>query len=139
MPARDTYHQTVKNALIKDGWTITHDPLRIRLARGRNLFVDLGAERMLAAERGAEKIAVEIKSFIGASDMKDLEQAAGQFVLYEGLLKRYYPEYLLFLAVTANIKHRVFEEEAGQSLIEYGIIRLVTFDPVEEAIEQWIR
>jgi len=75
---------------------------------------------------------------LNASDMKDLEQAAGQFVLYEGLLKRYYPEHLLFLAVTANIKHRVFEEEAGQSLIEDGIIRLVTFDPVEEAIEQWI-
>jgi hypothetical protein len=127
MPAKDTYHQTVKNALIKDGRTITHDPLRIRLARARNLFVDLGAERMLGAERGTEKIAVEVKSFISFSDMKDLEQATGQFVLYERLLKRYYPEHLLFLAVTENIKHRVFEEEAGQTLIEDGIIRLVTF------------
>lgn len=93
---------------------------------------------MLGAERGTEKIAVEVKSFISFSDMKDLEQATGQFVLYERLLKRYYPEHLLFLAVTENIKHRVFEEEAGQTLIEDGIIRLVTFEPAEEAIVQWI-
>jgi XisH protein len=139
MPAKDTYHQTVKNALIKDGWIITHDPLRIRLARSRNLFVDLGAERMLAAERNSEKIAIEIKSFLSPSDMKDLEGAVGQFVLYERLLKRYYPEYLLFLAVTEDIKKRVFEEEAGQTLIEDRIIRLVTFDPAVEAIVQWIQ
>lgn len=44
MPARDLYHDTVKNALVKDGWTITHDPLRLRLRRGKSLFVDLGAE-----------------------------------------------------------------------------------------------
>ena len=73
MPARDIYHDTVKAALVKDGWTITHDPVRLRLRRGKNLFIDLGAERILAAGRGAEKIAVEIKSFVRASNMKDLE------------------------------------------------------------------
>ena len=81
MPAKDVYHEAVKNAMFKDGWTITHDPFRIRLARGKNLFVDLGAERLIAAERGSEKIAIEIKSFRRASDMKDLEEAIGQFVL----------------------------------------------------------
>ncbi len=30
MPARDFYHDAVKNALTKDGWTITHDPLTLR-------------------------------------------------------------------------------------------------------------
>jgi hypothetical protein len=138
MPAKDIYHNTVKNALIKDGWIITHDPLRIRLARGRNLFVDLGAERLLAAERGVEKIAVEVKSFTRPSDMKDLEEAIGQFVLYAQLLKRYYPEHNLYLAVTDNIGKTVFEEEAGQTMIENGIISLVTFDPIEEVIVQWI-
>jgi hypothetical protein len=138
MPAKDKYHDTVKIALIKDGWTITHDPLRIRLTRGRNLFVDLGAERLLAAERGIEKIAVEVKSFIGRSDMKDLEEAIGQYVLYTRLLKRYYPEHNLFLAVTDDIRKTVFEEEAGQTMIEDGIINLVTFDPIEEVIVRWI-
>jgi XisH protein len=138
MPAKDIYHDTVKNALIKDGWTITHDPLRIRLARGRNLFVDLGAERLLAAQRGVEKIAVEVKSFTRPSDMKDLEEAIGQFVLYTQLLKRYYPEHILYLAVTDKIRKTVFEEEAGQTMIEDGIISLVTFDPIEEKIVRWI-
>jgi hypothetical protein len=138
MPAKDIYHQTVKIALVKDGWTITHDPYRIRLARGKNLFVDLGAERLIAADRDTEKIAVEIKSFTRASDMKDLEDALGQFVLYARLLIRYAPERTLYLAVTEEIRKTVFEEEAGQILIEDGIIRLVTFDPTQEVIVRWI-
>lgn len=138
MPARDIYHNIVKSAFIKDGWTITHDPLRIRLARGRNLFVDLGAERLLAAERGGEKIAVEVKSFTRPSDMKNLEEAVGQFVLYARLLKRYYPDHTLYLAVSEDTRKTVFEEEAGQTLIEDGIIRLVTFDPTREVIVRWI-
>lgn len=51
MPAKDISHNCVKKALIKAGWTITHDPFRIRLTR-KNLFVDLGAERLIAADRG---------------------------------------------------------------------------------------
>jgi hypothetical protein len=138
MPAKDIYHNTVKNALIKDGWKIIHDPLRIRLARGKNLFVDLGAERLLAAERETEKIAVEVKSFTRPSDMKDLEYAVGQFVLYDHLLARYYPEYKLFLAVSESTCKTVFEEEAGQTLIEDGVIRLFSFDAEQEVIVKWI-
>ena len=88
MPARDYYHDIVCHALQKDGWTITHDPYRIKLARGKNLFVDLGAQKLIAAEKGMAKIAVEIKSFRSASEMKDLEEAIVQFVLYERLLTR---------------------------------------------------
>lgn len=79
MPAKDLLHDCVKNALIKDGWKITDDPLRLRY-KGRKLYVDLGAERLLAAEKGEEKIAVEIKSFVGASEMNDLENALGRFI-----------------------------------------------------------
>lgn len=138
MPARDMYHNTVRAALIKDGWTVTHDPFHIRLSRGRNLFVDLGAEQMLAAEREAEKIAVEIKSFTRPSEMKDLEDALGQFVLYAQVMKRYAPDRILYLAVTEEVRMSVFEEEAGSILIEDGLIRLVTFNPQEEEIVRWI-
>jgi XisH protein len=112
--------------------------LRIRLARGKNLFVDLGAKRLLAAERGVERIAIEVKSFTRPSDMKDLEEALGQFVLYAILLKRDYPEHILYLAVSEDTRKRVFEEEAGQTLLEDGIIRLFTFDTVKEEIVRWI-
>ena len=58
MPARDIYHYQVRTALIKDGWTITHDPLRLIWGR-KDVFVDIGAERLLAAEKGSQRIAVE--------------------------------------------------------------------------------
>jgi hypothetical protein len=137
MPAKDTYHNAVKVALTKDGWTITHDPLRIKL-RKRKLFVDLGAERLLAAEKDSQKIAIEIKSFLRPSPMKDLEEALGQFTLYFQLLNRYEPERVLYLAVTEDVRRTVFDEEAGEILIDNGIIRLVTFNPIEEMIVQWI-
>ena len=62
--ARDKYHNVVRRALEKDGWTITHDPLRYKIG-SRKIEVDLGAEQLIGAEKGTEKIAVEIKSFIG--------------------------------------------------------------------------
>jgi hypothetical protein len=137
MPPKDIYHNAVKTALIKDGWTITHDPLTIRLTR-KKLYVDLGAERLIAAQRNTEQIAIEVKSFTRASDMKDLEDAVGQFVLYTHLLARYDPERRLYLAVTDAVYKSVFEEEAGEILLQDGVIRLVTFNPTQEAIVQWI-
>ena len=138
MPARDYYHDVVKKAIQKDGWKITHDPYRIKLARGKNLFVDLGAERLIAAEKDLEKIAIEIKSFRSASEMKDLEEAVGQFVLYEHLLTRYEPERKLYLAVPEDVRISIFEEEAGQVLIEDKIIRLFTFHISQAEIVTWI-
>ena len=76
MPAKDIYHDTVKLALQKDGWTITHDPLPLQIGKKR-LSADLCAERLISAERGIHRIVVEVKSFVGRSDVKDLEQALG--------------------------------------------------------------
>ena len=98
MPAKDRYHNAVKQALIKDGWTITHDPYTPTVGQ-KDVFVDLGAERPIAAEKGGEKIAVEVKSFVSPSDIRDLENTAGQYAFYRSLLARYEPERHLFLAV----------------------------------------
>ena len=51
MPAKDTYHDAVKDALIRDGGRSRTIRTRSRSAAD-NVFVDLGAERPLAAERG---------------------------------------------------------------------------------------
>src|ERR1041384_7328354 len=98
MPALDQYHQAVKSALIKDGWTITADPLTLRVGADR-IHIDIAAERVLIAEKGARKIAVEIKSFTGPSKISDLEEALGQYVLYRMALKRTEPDRELYLAV----------------------------------------
>ncbi len=81
MPVRDREHEQVKHALTKDGWIITHDPLRLTWG-AKDMYVDLGVEQFLAAEKGLIKIAVKIKSFRGLSEMEDLEKALGQYILY---------------------------------------------------------
>ncbi|MBW4572449.1 MAG: XisH family protein [Tolypothrix carrinoi HA7290-LM1] len=92
MPARDTIHEIVKQAIIKDGWNITDDPYVISYG-DRFLFVDLGIQgRFIGAERENSQIAIEIKEFRGRSALADLEQAIGQYVLYRLLLKRVDPE-----------------------------------------------
>lgn len=78
MVALDKYHQSVVRALTKDGWTITDDPLQLQVGR-HNLAIDLGAERtLIGAEKGVQRIAIEIKTFGGASPVADLQQAVGQ-------------------------------------------------------------
>jgi XisH protein len=137
MPAKDLFHDAVKHALIQDNWLITHDPLSLKVGR-KDLFVDLGAERFLAAERQGEKIAVEIKSFVGSSEVEDLRNALGQYVLYQSALAKIEPERTLYLAIRQRIYTDVFEEEIGRMLLEQGVVKLIVFDPKTEVILQWI-
>ena len=137
MPAKDIYHNTVKTALVKDGWTITHDPLSLRFGK-RDLFVDLGAEKLLAAEKGSQKIAVEVKSFIGPSGMQDLENALGQFVLYQNTLSIVEPDRTLFLAIREAVYIDLFQEEIGKMLLERNVLQIFAFDPDKEVITRWI-
>lgn len=79
MPARDLFHQAVKRALVREGWAITHDPPHIDFG-GFDFFIDLGAETLLGATREGRQIAVEVKSFAGASSLSEFHAAVGQFV-----------------------------------------------------------
>lgn len=136
MPARDVYHGAVRAALIKDGWTITHD--RYTMVFGQKaVFVDLGAERVLAAEKGSEKKAVEIKVFQGASDIRDLETALGQYVFYRSLLTRFEPERKLFLAVPQSVFVSTLDEPIARPVLEDLSIALIAFDPQQEEIVTW--
>jgi len=137
MPARDIYHNTVKQALVKDGWTITHDPYHLKWG-AKDLYVDLGAEQILAAEKAQRKIAVEIKSFIGLSEMDDLEKAVGQYVVYNTVLAKVEPDRDLYLGVNEEIYADLFEEPIGQLLLARIPIRLLVFDPKTEVICRWI-
>jgi XisH protein len=137
MPAKDFYHSTVKNALIKDGWIITHDPLMLKLGK-KDLYVDLGASQLVAAEKTDHKIAVEIKSFTGRSDINDLEKALGQYVLYQDVLAEIEPARELFLAIPHSISEDLFEEPIGKLLLKNRRLKLISFDPKQEVIKQWI-
>lgn len=137
MPAKDIYHDGVKKALIKDQWTITHDSLTLRVGK-KDMFVDLGAEKFLAAQKQDRKIAVEIKSFIGASEIEDLRNALGQYILYENALELVEPDRVLYLAIRELIFYDLFEEVIGRYLLEKRLLKIVVFDPDKEVIVKWI-
>ncbi|NER37544.1 MAG: fatty-acid synthase [Oscillatoria sp. SIO1A7] len=137
MPARDIYHYSCKNALINDGWTVTDDPYLLRWGP-KDLYIDLGAQKFLAAEKQDRKIAVEVKSFVSPSEVEDLKNALGQFVLYRALLARTEPERELYTAIRDAVFSELFEGSVGQVLLEDREIKLVTFDPDKEAIVRWI-
>jgi len=136
MPTKDLYHDTVKAALDKDGWTVT-DNLSLKVGK-RDLFIDMGAEKLLIAERANQKIAVEVKSFIGASPVSDLEQALGQYLLYEDLLQTQYPDRLLYLAIRDTVYSSFFQEEIVQIVLTSRRLKLLIFDEIQEVIIQWI-
>lgn len=135
MPARDIYHEVVKIALIKTGWRITHDPYRIKWKK-KNLFIDLGANKTENGNR-TEKIAIEVKSFLGKSNIEDLEKALGQYVLYRTVLERIELDRLLYLAIDNITFANLFVDSIGELLLEDKIIKLLIFDPKQKVILKW--
>ena len=124
-------------ALQKDGWIITDNPLQLQVGK-RNLSIDLGAERsLIGAEKATRRIAVEIKTFGGASPVADLQQAVGQFGMYETVLSVIEPERELYLAVSQEARLSIFSEELGKLMLEQRIRRLLCFSVEDEEIVEW--
>lgn len=136
MPRYDLYHNTVRNVLIKDGWVITDDPFVIEF-KGLRLYADLGAEKLLAAEKNHSKIVIEIKVFNSPSPVTELEKAVGQYGIYRTFLKRIAPERQLFLAITQEIYQDFFQRPAIQEITIDHQIKLIIFNPNLEEIIQW--
>jgi XisH protein len=137
MPAKDTFHHSIKLALQKDGWTITHDPLTLEIGL-RQIYIDLGAEKLIAAEKDNQRIAVEVKTFAGASSVTEFHLAVGQFLNYRSILRRQQPNRILYLAVSVGIYSTFLKEELPQISIEDYRISLIVFDPKTEEIARWI-
>ncbi|CAN5229074.1 hypothetical protein BH20ACI1_BH20ACI1_20970 [soil metagenome] len=135
--ALDKIHNAVKNALIKDGWTITADPYRIEFEEYR-LYADLSAERPIAAVRENEKIVVEIKSFLNRSSVNDFENAVGQYIIYKRLLSQTEPETKIYLAISEATYTDFFTFKATQFIIESEQVSLFTVNLENEEIERWI-
>ncbi|HBE19054.1 MAG TPA: fatty-acid oxidation protein subunit alpha [Cyanobacteria bacterium UBA11149] len=126
----------MRNGLEKEGWIITDDPLRIK-AGGADMEIDLGAEKVIAAEKGEEKIAIEIKSFIGASNISDFHTAMGQFINYRVALEERDPDRILYLAVPLGVYRRFFILPFVQTIIKRFQIKLIVYDPVNEVLLEW--
>lgn len=138
MPAKNVYHDAVIRALVADGWTITDDPLKLEYG-DRNLYVDLGAECCtVGAEKSGRRIAVEIQSFLGLSPLRDLEEAVGQYQVYQAVLSVTQPDRQLYLAAPLRTHETLLTEKLGQLIISRLGLRLLIFDDQSERVQQWI-
>lgn len=137
MSARDFFHQAVKNGLQKDGWTITHDPLSISFG-GVDMAVDLGAERLIAAEKNHQKIAVEVKSFLEKSSaISEFHTALGQFINYRAALKEEEEDRVLYLAVPLTTYKTFFRLDFTQLIVKENCLKLLVYEPEKEEIVKW--
>ncbi len=136
MPAKDTYHDAVKNALIKDGWTILADPYKIKY-KDAELFADLSAEKNILAEQRDRKIVVEIKSFLSPSLMRDFEIALVQYILYRNFIGLTEPEYEIYLAIKDSIHKNFFRRESIQEVTKLNQLCLIVVDMDKEEIVEW--
>jgi glucose-6-phosphate 1-dehydrogenase len=135
--ARDLFHENVKEALIKEGWLITNDPLSFKIGK-MQVQIDLGAERLIAAERGTDKIAIEIKTFGSLSFITSLYEAVGKYIIYRNVLAMREPERILYLAVPENIYNRFFEELVIQKTMKDEKFKLVIYNQITQMISQWV-
>lgn len=136
--AKDIFHDTVKLALQKDGWTITHEPYRLRYGIA-DIYIDLAAEEAIAAEKAGRKIAVEVKSFVSGSTISEFHTALGQFLNYRIALEASEePDRILYLAVPRDVYQTFLRFEPAKTAINRYDVRLIVYNSDREAIEQWI-
>ena len=136
MAARDIFHDAVKQALEKAGWRITHDPLSLQIG-GVEMYIDLGAEQLIAAEKEGEKIAVEIKSFVAVSAIYEFHLAIGQYRNCQLALLQEDPERVLYLAVPEDAYDRFFTLQCIQDALRYNAVRSLVYDVQAEVIVRW--
>ena len=134
--AKDLFHEAVKNALVKEQWLITADPLKIKID-GVKLEIDLAAEKVIAAEKQGRKIAVEIKSFLNTSAITDFHTALGQFLNYRLALQMTEVDRVLYLAVPLETLASFFQERFVQEAVKLYQMRLVVYDPEKEEVSEW--
>lgn len=101
--------------------------------------IDLGAERLLAAERQGQKIAVEVKSFLNyTSAISEFHRALGQFINYRTALEIYEPNRLLYLAVPDLTYNSFFQLDFPKRVVDNNTLKLIVYEVSAQEIVQWI-
>ncbi|MFM6154280.1 MAG: XisH family protein [Sphaerospermopsis kisseleviana] len=136
MSAKDIFHNAVRLALEKDGWLITADPL-IFIVDTIEFRIDLGAERLLGAEKEGQKIAVEIKSFLEKSAISEFHTALGQTLNYRSILRTEEPDRILYLAISYEIYTAFFLKPVIQNIISEHNLKLLIFEGSKQEIVLW--
>ena len=136
--AKDKYHEAVREALIKDGWTITDNPFSVSYGNKEGR-IDLGAEKLFAAEKGTTRIVVEVKSFLEDSVFYEFHRALGQYRNYLRLLRFSNVDRVLYLAVPFEAYEELFLDDFGQATLEEENLKPIVYQPVKKEIIKWIK
>jgi hypothetical protein len=134
--ARDLMHNLIREVLINEGWEITHDPFVLK-DYDPEWEIDFGAEKIIAAERGTEKIAVEAKSYLGLSFAYEFHQILGQHLNYKAGLNRIYPDRILYLAVPKDVYEIEFSRKGIANSIDDYHLRYFVFNEQSKTITLW--
>ncbi|MCB0520321.1 MAG: XisH protein [Saprospiraceae bacterium] len=116
---------------------MTDDPLIVEAGQ-RKVKIDLGAERIIGAEKDDQKIAVEIKSFLDDSPLADLYEAVGKFDFYHFALQKKMPERVLFLAMPKDAYEEIFFDPFYEEYRQLHKLKLIIYHPKEKSILKWI-
>lgn len=135
--AKDFYHYKVKRALQKDGWRITHDAYKI-VIEDVTFEIDLAAEPIIAAQKAEQLIAVEIKNFVGPSNVNEFHKTIGQYIDYSLALEEVDPNRILFLAVPVAAHEIFFQKKIIRKALLHIRAKIIVYDPDTETIIQWI-
>ena len=134
--AKDLFYDIVREVLLGDGWTITHDPYELR-TYDPEWEIDFAAEKILAANRGPDKIAVEVKSFLETSFAYEFHSVLGQYLNYRSGMKRVDAERILYLAVPIEIFELEFSRTGIVNAVNDYQVNILVYDPINKEIIQW--
>jgi hypothetical protein len=135
--ARDIFHTLVKEALEKEGWVITHDPYPLHTRKEGGLQTDLGAEKIITAEKGSKRIAVEVKSFVHISVLHDFLLAVGQYYVYRKLLSSGDQERVLYVALPDFVYDKVNTFAWAVEVIEDLQMKFILYETKQKTISAW--
>ena len=135
--ARDKTHAFFKETLEKEGWNVTDDPLYLKMG-SIPIHIDLGAEKLIAAEKGNEKIAVEIKTFGIISFITALYEAVGKFIIYRKALAVLKPDRTLYLAIPDDVFKKIDKEPILKAVFIEEKIKLILYKTDIQLITSWI-
>jgi XisH protein len=139
MAAKDKYHELVKEALEVDGWLITHDPFYIKPEKGVSYPVDLGAEKVIVALKGPDKIVVEVKSFLEESLLHEFHGTIGQYIDYQSGLEMMKSEYELIVAIPEPAFDYLWSFEVIRRSSSKINMKILVYSIQQPKVLQWIR
>lgn len=102
------------------------------------MYIDLAAEKLIAAEKENQKIAVEVKSFTDPSTLSEFHKAVGQFINYRYALETIEPDRKLYLAIPISVYEEFFQIPFISSIINRSEINLIIYIPEKEEVVKWI-